>query len=94
MTIILIEVFICGQDSGVLEPGFNLDSNMEGKSGNDEQDWPSRIPVVTAALGFVSNFEDVYRLWSFVAQFLDADFVSREGWRYYSLNQEMVFWKP
>jgi selenocysteine lyase/cysteine desulfurase len=78
-------------DSGVLEPGFNLDSNMEGKSGNDEQDWPSRIPVVTAALGFVSNFEDVYRLWSFVAQFLDADFVSREGWRYYSLNQEMVF---
>ncbi|CAM6038788.1 unnamed protein product [Sphagnum compactum] len=78
-------------DSGVLEPGFNLDSNMEGKSGNDEPDWPSRIPVVTAALGFVSNFEDVYRLWTFVAQFLDADFVSREGWRYYSLNQEMVF---
>jgi hypothetical protein len=91
MTIILIEVFICGQDSGVLEPGFNLDSKTEGKSGNDEQDWPSNIPVVTAALGFVSNFEDVYRLWTFVAQFLDADFVYREGWRYYSLNQEMVF---
>ncbi|KAK4759102.1 hypothetical protein SAY87_020403 [Trapa incisa] len=37
-----------------------------------------RIEVVTASLGFLTNFEDVYRLWAFVAKFLNPDF-SREG---------------
>ncbi|KAK9103458.1 hypothetical protein Sjap_020712 [Stephania japonica] len=48
------------------------------------------INVVTAALGFLSNFEDTYRLWAFVAQFLDADFLEKERWRYVALNQRIV----
>ncbi|KAH6783872.1 hypothetical protein C2S52_008831 [Perilla frutescens var. hirtella] len=49
-----------------------------------------RITVVTAALTFLVNFEDVYRLWAFVAQFLDADFVEKERWRYTALNQKTI----
>lgn len=50
----------------------------------------SGISVVNASLGFLSNFGDAYRLWSFVAKFLDADFVEKERWRYMALNQKMV----
>ncbi|XP_057798493.1 uncharacterized protein LOC131014520 [Salvia miltiorrhiza] len=49
-----------------------------------------RINVVTAALTFLANFEDVYRLWAFIAQFLDADFVEKERWRYTALNQKTI----
>lgn len=48
------------------------------------------ITVVTATLGFLTSFRDVYRLWVFVAQFLDADFVEKERWRYMALNQNIV----
>ncbi|XP_039135297.1 uncharacterized protein LOC120272526 [Dioscorea cayenensis subsp. rotundata] len=48
------------------------------------------ITVVNASLGFLSNFEDAYRLWAFVAKFLDADFVEKERWRYMALNQKMI----
>uniref|UniRef100_A0ACD5Y212 Uncharacterized protein n=1 Tax=Avena sativa TaxID=4498 RepID=A0ACD5Y212_AVESA len=48
------------------------------------------IHVVSASLGFLSNFEDAYRLWAFVARFLDADFVEKERWRYTALNQKTV----
>ncbi|KAM7504692.1 hypothetical protein LguiB_003596 [Lonicera macranthoides] len=48
------------------------------------------ITVVTTALGFLANFEDTYRLWSFVARFLDADFVEKERWRYTALNQKTI----
>uniref|UniRef100_A0A7N0RCW4 Molybdenum cofactor sulfurase n=1 Tax=Kalanchoe fedtschenkoi TaxID=63787 RepID=A0A7N0RCW4_KALFE len=48
------------------------------------------IKVITAQLGFLTNFEDTYRLWAFVAQFLNADFVEKERWRYTSLNQNTV----
>ncbi|GMH09054.1 hypothetical protein Nepgr_010894 [Nepenthes gracilis] len=48
------------------------------------------IRVVTAAFGFLANFEDAYRLWSFIAQFLDADFVEKERWRYTTLNEGNV----
>ncbi|GLT92206.1 hypothetical protein SLE2022_100570 [Rubroshorea leprosula] len=34
-----------------------------------------RVKVVTASLGFLSNFEDVYRTWAFVAKFLNPSFV-------------------
>ncbi|ONI06919.1 hypothetical protein PRUPE_5G089000 [Prunus persica] len=50
----------------------------------------SGISVVTAALGFLTNFEDIYRLWAFVSRFLDADFVEKERWRYMALNQRTV----
>lgn len=48
------------------------------------------ISVVTASLGFLTNFEDAYRLWAFASKFLDADFVEKEKWRYTALNQMTV----
>ncbi|KAL9317529.1 hypothetical protein ACSQ67_014046 [Phaseolus vulgaris] len=48
------------------------------------------VTVVTAALSFLANFEDVYKLWTFVARFLDADFVEKERWRYTALNQKTI----
>lgn len=48
------------------------------------------ISVVTAALGFLTNFEDVYRLWAFVSRFLDADFVEKERWRYMAHSQKTI----
>lgn len=48
------------------------------------------VGVVSASLGMLSNFEDVYRLWAFVSRFLDADFVEKERWRYTALNQTTV----
>ncbi|XP_043701195.1 uncharacterized protein LOC122651480 [Telopea speciosissima] len=48
------------------------------------------ITVVTAAISFLANFNDTYRLWAFIAQFLDADFVEKEQWRYTALNQGTV----
>ncbi|CAM0876414.1 unnamed protein product [Alopecurus aequalis] len=36
------------------------------------------IEVVTASLGFLTNFDDVYRLWAFVAKFLDPLFIEQE----------------
>lgn len=77
---------------------FNQGAEVESNDGKTDSprasnaskhDRPSEISVVTAALGFVSTFEDVYRLWAFVAKFLDADFVKREELLYHSLNQEI-----
>lgn len=48
------------------------------------------ISAVTAALGMLTNFEDIYRLWVFVSRFLDADFVEKERWRYLALNQRKI----
>ncbi|XP_042497317.1 uncharacterized protein LOC122076091 [Macadamia integrifolia] len=48
------------------------------------------ITVVTATVNFLVNFEDTYRLWAFIAQFLDADFVEKERWRYTALNQKTI----
>ncbi|XAR61829.1 Molybdenum cofactor sulfurtransferase [Bertholletia excelsa] len=36
-----------------------------------------RLPVVTASLSFLTNFEDVYRLWTFVAKFLNPSYVDK-----------------
>lgn len=48
------------------------------------------ILVVTATLGFLTNFEDTYKLWAFLSRFLDADFVEKERWRYMALNQKTI----
>lgn len=48
------------------------------------------IRVVTAAFGFIANFADAYRLWAFISQFLDADFVEKERWRYTALNHKTL----
>ncbi|CAF2146533.1 unnamed protein product [Brassica napus] len=55
------------EDSG----GLNLPSEA-GRNGF------IRFEVVTASLSFLTNFEDVYKLWGFVAKFLNPGF-SREG---------------
>lgn len=63
----------------------------EGKEMRGNKKIPDQgITVVTTALGFLANFEDAYRLWSFVARFLDADFVEKERWRYTALNQKTI----
>ncbi|KAF8405119.1 hypothetical protein HHK36_010017 [Tetracentron sinense] len=38
-----------------------------------------RVEVVTASLGFLTNFEDVYKMWAFVAKFLNPAFVEGDG---------------
>ncbi|KAL4279874.1 hypothetical protein GQ457_03G020130 [Hibiscus cannabinus] len=48
------------------------------------------ISVVTASLGFLTSFEDIYRLWAFVSRFLDADFLEKEKWRYKAINQKTI----
>lgn len=53
-------------------------SKSSHRRGGHRRGVPSRIEVVTAAMSVLSNFEDVYKLWAFVARFLDADFVSKE----------------
>ncbi|CBI34762.3 unnamed protein product, partial [Vitis vinifera] len=64
---------------------------VEGTLGNKKRDKSSSgISVVSAALGLLTNFEDVYNLWAFVSRFLDADFVEKERWRYVALNQKTV----
>lgn len=37
-----------------------------------------RVEVVTASLGFLTNFEDVYQLWAFIAKFLDPALLDEE----------------
>ncbi|KAM0886038.1 hypothetical protein ACQ4PT_029949 [Festuca glaucescens] len=37
-----------------------------------------RVEVVTASLGFLTNFEDVYKMWAFIAKFLDHSFLESE----------------
>lgn len=63
-------------------------NEADGNKGKDKSGMG--IAVVTAALGFLANFQDIYKLWAFIAQFLDADFVEKERWRYTSLNQKTI----
>ncbi|XVF09761.1 hypothetical protein REPUB_Repub07fG0123600 [Reevesia pubescens] len=66
-------------------------NEAEGTDGNKRKDKnDTGIAVVTAALGFLANFQDIYKLWAFIAQFLDADFVEKERWRYTALNQKTI----
>ncbi|KAJ8637465.1 hypothetical protein MRB53_011732 [Persea americana] len=49
-------------------------------NGNQEgQTVMVRVEVVTASLGFLTNFEDVYRMWAFVAKFLNPAFVEEDA---------------
>lgn len=71
-----------------------LDRNMKGKETGSKSRkgavGDEGISVVTAALTFLADFVDVYKLWAFIAQFLDADFVEKERWRYTALNQKTI----
>lgn len=53
--------------------------------GNGKEKVDRGIKVITASFAFLTDFVDTYRLWAFVAQFLDADFVEKERWRYTAL---------
>ncbi|XP_057768445.1 uncharacterized protein LOC130988580 [Salvia miltiorrhiza] len=57
-------------DTTLCKPMAN--GRLDGKSGF------IRVEVVTASLAFLSNFDDVYKLWAFVARFIDPNFV-KEG---------------
>ncbi|ONK64857.1 uncharacterized protein A4U43_C07F30700 [Asparagus officinalis] len=46
-----------------------------GKYDGKNKNTVIRVEVVTASLAFLTNFEDVYRMWAFVARFLDPAFV-------------------
>ncbi|XP_073306064.1 uncharacterized protein [Primulina huaijiensis] len=79
-------------DKSEAEKQTRIDRNMKE---NETERIKSRkggqgISVVTVALTFLADFEDVYKLWTFIAQFLDADFVERERWRYEALNQKTI----
>ncbi|CAI0547042.1 unnamed protein product [Linum tenue] len=76
------------EKAAVLETKGSPGKGMATKRKKDKRDLG--IMVVTIALGFLSNFEDTYRLWAFTAQFLDADFVEKANWRYTGLNQKTV----
>lgn len=67
------------------------EGRVQGVTTNKKKDRDELgVTVVTAALSFLANFEDVYKLWTFVARFLDADFVEKERWRYTTLNQKTI----
>nr|XP_043608733.1 molybdenum cofactor sulfurase 3-like [Erigeron canadensis] len=67
------------------------DSDGQNSPSTKKKEKPQvAIPVIMVTLGFLTNFEDVYRLWAFVSRFLDADFVEKERWRYMALNQTTV----
>lgn len=72
----------------VLETRGNESEKMVKNKRKDKTD--QGITVVTVALGFLTNFQDTYKLWAFVARFLDADFVEKERWRYTALNQKTI----
>ncbi|GAA0138477.1 hypothetical protein LIER_00218 [Lithospermum erythrorhizon] len=58
------------EDTTLCKPMEN--GNQDGRTGF------VRVEVVTASLSFLTNFEDVYKLWVFVAKFLNPAFI-REG---------------
>eukprot|EP00250_Pteridium_aquilinum_P019341 c24392_g3_i1 orf=809-3880(-) len=72
----LRNIYFRGNITEAPVPGF-LDVNASGLPSKSAT-VPSRVEVVTAALGLLSDFRDVYKLWSFVARFLDPDFVASE----------------
>ncbi|XP_074566412.1 uncharacterized protein LOC141823033 [Curcuma longa] len=49
-------------------------ANNRQDSKNNTKNAMIRVEVLTASLGFLTNFEDVYRMWAFVAKFLNPAF--------------------
>jgi hypothetical protein len=64
------------QDLDASEP--SIASTTTTNNNNKPENVPSSVEVLTAALGLVSDFKDVHKLWAFVARFLDPDYVTRE----------------
>ncbi|URE01575.1 hypothetical protein MUK42_22820 [Musa troglodytarum] len=53
-------------------------ANSRHDNKNNSKNAVIRVEVVTASLGFLTNFEDVYRMWAFVAKFLDPSFAETD----------------
>ncbi|KAK9109019.1 hypothetical protein Sjap_017079 [Stephania japonica] len=69
-------------DSPKHHAALDLDGSIQRLPANGRHDSKSsfiRIEVVTASLSFLTNFEDVYKMWAFVAKFLNPSFVEEEG---------------
>ncbi|XAR73940.1 Molybdenum cofactor sulfurtransferase [Bertholletia excelsa] len=70
-------------DSSRQQRGVNLEDTalcMPMENGrHDGKGGFIRVEVVTASLGFLTNFDDVYKLWAFVAKFLNPSFVKEVG---------------
>ncbi|XP_047325180.1 uncharacterized protein LOC124928969 [Impatiens glandulifera] len=58
-----------------LELGLEDLDNSHHQNGKDSF---FRVEVVTASLGFLTNFEDVYQLWAFIAKFLDPSVLDED----------------
>ncbi|XP_022137868.1 uncharacterized protein LOC111009190 [Momordica charantia] len=52
-----------------------LSKPMVNSRGHGRKKLFFRVEVVTASLGFLTNFEDVYKMWAFVAKFLNPSFL-------------------
>ncbi|GFS29963.1 pyridoxal phosphate (PLP)-dependent transferases superfamily protein [Actinidia rufa] len=70
------------EDTSLCRPMEN--GRRDGKSGF------IRVEVVTASLGFLTNFEDVYKLWAFVAKFLNPAFIIEGGLPNVTEDSEML----
>ncbi|KFK39267.1 hypothetical protein AALP_AA3G222200 [Arabis alpina] len=58
-----------------------IGNKRSGEVRGKRQDMSLRVSMVSVGLGFMTNFDDVFRVWGFVSRFLDADFVEKEKWR-------------
>lgn len=67
----------CAELQGISDCGDTMDE-LSTPTPSSKNESSLEFQVVTAALGFFTNFEDVYKLWAFVAKFLDAEFVKHE----------------
>ncbi|EYU39001.1 hypothetical protein ABFS82_01G080500 [Erythranthe guttata] len=72
------------------ERGIVLENRRTKKKKKRREKSDCGVGAVAISIGMLNNFEDVYRIWGFVARFLDADFVEKERWRYTALNQTTV----
>ncbi|KAJ4760022.1 Molybdenum cofactor sulfurase [Rhynchospora pubera] len=60
------------------DTGHKSGTNGSRRDGKKSGSGIVRVEVVTASLGFLTNFEDVYKLWAFVAKFLDPNFHEKD----------------
>ncbi|URD87999.1 hypothetical protein MUK42_27969 [Musa troglodytarum] len=63
---------------GLTETSFHHPANNRQETKSNSKHTVMRVEVVTASLGFLTNFEDVYRLWAFAAKFLDPSFLKND----------------
>ncbi|KAI3836873.1 hypothetical protein MKW98_005206 [Papaver atlanticum] len=54
------------------------DPKQRANGGHGREKAFARVEVVTASLSFLTNFEDVYKMWAFVAKFLNPTFIECE----------------